>query len=127
VKAELLTWERRDDLAVLGLPVGDGRVTTHLEIAQLKATLRKRIPAMTLALAAIFVAACGRRGHMVSPDKLVARGDIDGVRAFLAEDPKNIRWTNSAGKTLLNLAVVFNQEPILDLLLSQGAPQGKGS
>lgn len=48
----------------------------------------------------------------------VKRGDLEGVRATLAEDPKLLEATNEAGQSAFLLAKYYGQGPTADYLLS---------
>lgn len=69
----------------------------------------------------MLLAAIVASGCTPSPHDLVARGELDALRARLVDTPELVDTRNDLGKTPLHYAVTFDQFAMLEILVEAGA------
>lgn len=75
-----------------------------------------RSPIFVALFAPLALAGCSPSLH-----DTIGRGDIESVRAMLAEDPGRISDTNALGKQPLQYAVMYAQREAMEALVEAGA------
>jgi len=85
---------------------------------QIRIGLNRMSAALAVAVAAWCTAAQGAKIH-----EAAELGDLEKVKACLAQDPKQINSADAKGRTVLACGILSGKKEVVEFLLEKGAPE----